>query len=68
MHYLSRSRFLQGPDTDSLEVEKIRHAVKTGRSYCGRLLNYKKDGTPFWNLLTVTPIKNENGEVIKYIG
>ncbi|XP_052192305.1 phototropin-2 isoform X2 [Diospyros lotus] len=61
-------RFLQGPETDQKEVAKIRDAVKTGKSYCGRLLNYKKDGTLFWNLLTVTPIKDDNGKVIKFIG
>ncbi|XP_022970922.1 phototropin-2-like [Cucurbita maxima] len=61
-------RFLQGPETDQKEVEKIRYAVKNGKSYCGRLLNYKKDGTPFWNLLTITPIKDDNGKTIKFIG
>ncbi|KAI8027514.1 Phototropin-2 [Camellia lanceoleosa] len=61
-------RFLQGSETDQNEVEKIRNAVKTGKSYCGRLLNYKKDGTPFWNLLTVSPIKDDNGRTIKFIG
>ncbi|KAM3290424.1 phototropin-2 [Capsicum chacoense] len=61
-------RFLQGKDTDQKEVAKIREAVKTGKSYCGRLLNYKKNGTPFWNLLTVTPIKDDNGNTIKFIG
>ncbi|XP_021842495.1 phototropin-2 isoform X2 [Spinacia oleracea] len=61
-------RFLQGPETDQNEVEKIRQAVKNGTSYCGRLLNYKKDGTPFWNLLTVTPIRDDKGCVIKFIG
>nr|AML77393.1 putative LOV domain-containing protein [Platycodon grandiflorus] len=61
-------RFLQGEETDQNEVAKIRNAVKTGTSYCGRLLNYKKDGTPFWNLLTVTPIKDESGKTIKFIG
>ncbi|WOH14780.1 hypothetical protein DCAR_0934303 [Daucus carota subsp. sativus] len=61
-------RFLQGPETDQNEVDKIRHAVKTGTSYCGRLFNYKKDGTPFWNLLTVTPIKDDSGKTIKFIG
>nr|AML77191.1 putative LOV domain-containing protein [Papaver rhoeas] len=61
-------RFLQGADTDQNEVAKIRDAVKTGKSYCGRLLNYKKDGKPFWNLLTVTPIKDDTGKVIKFIG
>ncbi|XP_070662928.1 phototropin-2-like isoform X2 [Malus domestica] len=61
-------RFLQGPETDRDEVSKIRDAVKTGKSYCGRLFNYKKDGTPFWNLLTIAPIKDEQGNTIKFIG
>lgn len=61
-------RFLQGPETDQKEVEKIRQAVKNGTSYCGRLLNFKKDGTPFWNLLTITPIKDDKGRTIKFIG
>ncbi|KAJ6805099.1 phototropin-2-like [Iris pallida] len=61
-------RFLQGPETDQTEIEKIREAVRSGKSYCGRLLNYRKNGTPFWNLLTITPIRDESGKVIKYIG
>ncbi|CAL0313041.1 unnamed protein product [Lupinus luteus] len=61
-------RFLQGPDTDKNEVAKIRDATRNGKTYCGRLLNYKKNGTPFWNLLTVTPIKDDNGNTIKFIG
>ncbi|XP_041995286.1 phototropin-2-like isoform X2 [Salvia splendens] len=61
-------RFLQGPDTDQDEVSKITDATRNGSSYCGRLLNYKKDGTPFWNLLTVTPIKDDKGKTIKFIG
>ncbi|KAK4491072.1 hypothetical protein RD792_001794 [Penstemon davidsonii] len=61
-------RFLQGADTDQNEVDKIRNATRTGTSYCGRLLNYKKDGTPFWNLLTITPIKDDKGRTIKFIG
>ncbi|PKA51098.1 Phototropin-2 [Apostasia shenzhenica] len=61
-------RFLQGSDTDKEEVAKIRAAVRTGKSFCGRLLNYKKNGTPFWNLLTITPIKDESGKLIKFIG
>nr|AML77872.1 putative LOV domain-containing protein [Linum usitatissimum] len=61
-------RFLQGADTDPEDVAKIREALESGKSYCGRLLNYKKDGTPFWNLLTITPIKDDNGNVLKFIG
>jgi hypothetical protein len=33
-----------------------------------RLLNYRKDGTPFWNLLTMTPIKTPDGKVSKFVG
>nr|AML76699.1 putative LOV domain-containing protein [Schlegelia parasitica] len=62
------SRFLQGKDTDPEDVAKIREALQVGSTYCGRLLNYKKDGTPFWNLLTIAPIKDETGKVLKYIG
>nr|AML76696.1 putative LOV domain-containing protein [Azolla sp. BC-2016] len=61
-------RFMQGPDTDPEDVAKIREAVAQGKNYCGRLLNYKKDGTAFWNLLTIAPIKDEDGKVLKFIG
>ncbi|KAF3331235.1 phototropin-2 [Carex littledalei] len=61
-------RFLQGPETDKDEVAKIRDAVQNGKSFCGRLLNYTKDGIPFWNLLTITPIRDDKGKVIKFIG
>ncbi|KAL8513887.1 hypothetical protein ACS0TY_013124 [Phlomoides rotata] len=61
-------RFMQGKDTNPEDVAKIREALKGGSSYCGRLLNHKKDGTPFWNLLTISPIKDETGKVLKCIG
>ncbi|CAN6339290.1 unnamed protein product [Urochloa humidicola] len=61
-------RFLQGSGTDPAEIAKIRQALAAGSNYCGRLLSYKKDGTPFWNLLTVAPIKDEDGRVLKFIG
>ncbi|KAL2592437.1 hypothetical protein AAZV13_12G067100 [Glycine max] len=61
-------RFMQGADTDPDDVAKIREALQSGSTYCGRLLNYKKDGTPFWNLLTIAPIKDDDGRVLKFIG
>ncbi|KAL5581148.1 hypothetical protein UlMin_013590 [Ulmus minor] len=61
-------RFLQGSGTDPEELAKIRESLQAGLSYCGRLLNYKKDGTPFWNLLTIAPIKDEAGKILKFIG
>ena len=62
------SRFLQGEGTDPKEVVTLREAVKYGNACSVRLLNYRKDGTPFWNLLTMTPIKTEDGTVSKYVG
>ncbi|GFH26100.1 putative LOV domain-containing protein [Haematococcus lacustris] len=61
-------RFLQGEGTDPKEVLKIRDAIKKGEGVSVRLLNYRKDGTPFWNLLTVTPIKTPDGKVSKFVG
>lgn len=61
-------RFLQGEGTDPKEVVTLREAVKNGHACSVRLLNYRKDGTPFWNLLTMTPIKTEDGTVSKYVG
>lgn len=61
-------RFLQGSGTDPVEIAKIRKALAAGSNYCGRVLNYKKDGTPFWNLLTIAPIKDEDGRLLKFIG
>jgi hypothetical protein len=63
------SRFLQGPRTDKKEVAKIRESIAAGKSFCGCILNYKKDGSRFWNLLSMTPIKSsDGGQVLKYIG
>nr|AML79586.1 putative LOV domain-containing protein [Phaeoceros carolinianus] len=61
-------RFLQGPDTDPADVQRIRNSLRDGTTFCGRLLNYRKDGSPFWNLLTIAPIKDDSGTVIKFIG
>ena len=65
---MGSSRFLQGAGTAPEDVAKIREAVATGTSHCGRLLNYKKDGTPFWNLLSLAPIKDDSGKILKIIG
>jgi hypothetical protein len=65
---LACSRFLQGEGTDRKEVAKLRDAIKKGEPISVRLLNYRKDGTPFWNLLTMTPIKTPDGKVSKFVG
>ena len=61
-------RFLQGKDTDPKKVQEIRDAVAKGKRVSVRFLNYRKDGTPFWNLLTVAPVMLSDGKVAKFIG
>ncbi|CAD6258874.1 unnamed protein product [Miscanthus lutarioriparius] len=65
---LNCSRFLQGFGTDPERFQDQCRLSQFGSNYRGRILNYKKDGTPFWNLLTVAPIKDEDGRVLKFIG
>lgn len=54
-------RFLQGKDTDQDTVQEIRAAVADGQPCSVEILNYRKDGTPFWNALSVDPVHNEVG-------
>jgi sigma-B regulation protein RsbU (phosphoserine phosphatase) len=61
-------RFLQGEDTDQASVEELRRAVRSGEQTTVELLNYKKDGTPFWNRLSITPLKDQNGMTTHYVG
>nr|AML78964.1 putative LOV domain-containing protein [Cladophora glomerata] len=61
-------RFLQGPDTDPETVAKLRQAVQQCSEVTVRILNYKKDGSPFWNLLTVAPMADVVGTARFYIG
>lgn len=61
-------RFLQGPDTDPAAVDEIRDAIKEGRSCLVTLLNYRKDGTPFWNEFSISPIRDESGTITHFVG
>ena len=57
-------RFLQGSSTDFLTARRIGDAVSNRKEYTVQILNYKKDGTPFWNLLHLAPveIQDQSGE------
>jgi len=59
-------RFLQGPETDPADVEKVRQALRKGTAYSGELINYRQDGTRFWNRLTLYPIRLGEGEAPDY--
>ena len=50
-------RFLQGPDTNPEAINCIRQAVRSRTDCQVTLLNYRKDGTPFWNELYMSPVR-----------
>ena len=49
-------RFLQGEDTSRFTVDAIRRAIAAYRRFDGDILNYRKDGSPFWNRLSIGPL------------
>lgn len=61
-------RFLQGPDTDPFTVAEIRSAIADGKGIRRDILNYRKDGTPFWNELTIDPIRDPEGRLTGFVG
>ena len=61
-------RFLQGEDRDQEARKIIREAIEAGEPCRVRLRNYHKDGSPFWNELSITPILNEEDGLTYYIG
>jgi adenylate cyclase len=61
-------RFLQGKKTDRSQVDRLRIAINTGKHCTVILLNYRQDGTPFWNELTISPIYDENDQLTHFIG
>ena len=61
-------RFLQGKDTDAATISLIRVAIEQEQPCEVELLNYRKDGTPFWNALYLTPVRDDGGAVIQFIG
>ena len=54
-------RFLQGKYTSKAATAKIRNAIETGREVDVQLLNYRKDGTPFWNNFLLLPVHRKKG-------
>ena len=61
-------RFLQGPETDSDTVLRIRAALEARRPLSVVLTNYRRDGTPFRNALFIMPIRDEEGRPNRFAG
>jgi PAS domain S-box-containing protein len=61
-------RFLQGAATDPEAVAKIRRALEEDEPVTVTMLNYRKDGTAFWNELSISPVFDAEGRVIHHVG
>lgn len=61
-------RFLQGPRTDRGVVAALSVALREGREAHVVLLNHRKDGTPFHNELRVSPVRDDDGRIVQFVG
>ncbi|MBD2740234.1 PAS domain S-box protein [Coleofasciculus sp. FACHB-1120] len=61
-------RFLQGADTDPEAIAKIRNAIAQAKEVKVTLLNYRKDGQPFWNQLKISPVFSDKGDLLYLVG
>mmetsp|Transcript_53613 Transcript_53613/g.154541 ORF Transcript_53613/g.154541 Transcript_53613/m.154541 type:complete len:450 (-) Transcript_53613:143-1492(-) len=61
-------RFLQGPGTNPKTVDIIRKAIATGADCTVCILNYKADGTPFWNQFFVAALRDSDNCIVNYVG
>ena len=61
-------RIFQGPDTDRAALDKVRAALTKGERVRVELLNYRKDGTPHWVELDISPLISGSGRITHYVG
>ena len=64
----SNCRFLQGPEGDQPALDEVRAALREGRDCSVLLRNYRKDGTPFWNEFRLSPVHDERGRLVNFVG
>ncbi|EDU50032.1 PAS-9 domain containing protein [Pyrenophora tritici-repentis] len=61
-------RFLQGPKTSRSTVARFGKAAREGKDHSEVLLNYRRDGSPFMNLLMMAPLLDSRGNLRYFIG
>jgi PAS domain S-box-containing protein len=61
-------RFLQGPRTDQSQVEVLRNGIMNGQDVSVCMLNYKANGTPFYNQIFVAGLRDASHKIINYVG
>ncbi len=61
-------RFLQGPKTDPDSAPRIRACLDAGQGCIEWIVNYRRDGSVFWNLLFISPVYGGDGTLLYYFG
>jgi PAS domain S-box-containing protein len=61
-------RFLQGKETEIDRLVALQEAIDNEELFSLELRNYRKDGAMFWNRITITPIYDEEGNLVRYLG
>ena len=61
-------RFLQGEGTDPTALQQIRDCIRERRDCLVELLNYRKDGSSFWNRLSIAPLCDDKGRLTHFVG
>ncbi len=60
-------RFLQPPEVEQESVAEVREAIRAGRPISAEILNWRKDGTRFWNHIFITPVNDEGGRPLFFL-
>lgn len=58
---------LFGEDTDKDTIKNISEALAKQKPFVGEMINYKKDGEPFWNFVAINPVFDSKGRLINYV-
>ena len=61
-------RFLQGEATEQSAIETIRRGLATAEPFTVTILNYRADGTSFWNEVSISPVRDDAGELTHFVG
>ena len=64
----SNCRFLQGPRTDPTAITALKAAIAAGEEATVELLNYRRDGSTFWNQIWISPIHDNAGRLLYFLG
>ncbi|TDK26697.1 EAL domain-containing protein [Arthrobacter crusticola] len=60
-------RILQGPGSDRETLAALSSRLERGETFRGTILNYRKNGSPFWNALTVSPLRDDDGRITHFV-